>query len=1014
MRPPAVCPLPARPPLAALAALLAAGLSACGGSDGATEPPAPPPPPVSVTISPTSATVGAGGTVSLTAQVANATNPAVTWSTTGGTLTESGASATLTAPVRGGTVTVTATSAADPQRSASAAITVTPVAVTLSAPTTALMRGQPVTLTASVTGAAVSSEVTWTSDCDGLTANGTSAEFVAPTTPGPCAVQARSALDTTAQASTTLTVRPVWLVSTLADDTEPCTWTRCSLRSALTAALATTALDSVLLGDAGVGLALTGTITLGSALPRLTGPVHVRGPGAAQLTIDANAATSNARRVLWVDSGAVVRVSGVTLRGGRAPANTGGGGVRVEGGADLALEDVVVRDNAAPSGNGGGILVLDAGTRLTLADVRVLANRTAEDAGTNRNGGGLSLLPGTTLIMTGGEIAQNVVPFGFGGGLSGSGMDIRLTDVDVRANEVLGGSNVGGGFFAGAASTLLLTRVRVRDNVAPGIGGGFDVRDATALTVVDGEITGNRSGGSAGGAFVSAVPAFSMTGTRVAGNESGSFGGGLRLSNGTVATLTDVLVEENRTVAGNGAGVHLQSDVEATFRDVTVRANTVNGTNAGAGGVLVWTNSTLAMHGGSIEANTTQSGLGGGLNVATGSRVHLRGTLLRGNVAGNGGGGFYHTGAELVLDSVRVEDNRGTFSGGGHAALPGAGQSLVIHGGVVRNNEATAGNNGGLGMVGGALSMQDLRVEDNSASGNVGGMALNTTFASAVERVVVRENRAVVTGGAVISSGAALLSVRDLVVTRNTASGQTGGAFLSGTLTVDRAQLFDNSSGTQAGGVLVGSGAVTVRNSTISGNTTVTYGGGLLALTAAAPVLENVTISGNTAESGAGLAVNGGATLRNVTIVGNTATLRGGGITSRLSGAPTLVNVLLAGNRANSAAGNCAIEDAATFNSGGHNLSDDTNCAALSATGDRVNTPAGVSPELADNGGATRTHALQAGSAAIDAGLASACPATDQRGFSRQGPCDIGAFEFGGMAPAAGVRRAAPAVTRQR
>jgi hypothetical protein len=214
--------------------------------------------------------------------------------------------------------------------------------------------------------------------------------------------------------------------------------------------------------------------------------------------------------------------------------------------------------------------------------------------------------------------------------------------------------------------------------------------------------------------------------------------------------------------------------------------------------------------------------------------------------------------------------------------------------------------------------------------------------------------------------------------------------------------------------VLVGSGAVTVRNSTISGNTTGTYGGGLLALMAAAPVLENVTISGNTAESGAGLAVNGVATLRNVTIVGNTATLRGGGITSRLSGAPTLVNVLLAGNRANSAAGNCAIEDAATFNSGGHNLSDDTNCAALSATGDRVNTPAGVSPELADNGGATRTHALQAGSAAIDAGLASACPATDQRGFSRQGPCDIGAFEFGGMAPAAGVGRAAPAVTRQR
>ena len=50
---------------------------------------------------------------------------------------------------------------------------------------------------------------------------------------------------------------------------------------------------------------------------------------------------------------------------------------------------------------------------------------------------------------------------------------------------------------------------------------------------------------------------------------------------------------------------------------------------------------------------------------------------------------------------------------------------------------------------------------------------------------------------------------------------------------------------------------------------------------------------------------------------------------------------------------------------------------------------------LAENGGPTLTHALLAGSPAINAGDDSACPATDQRGVARpQGPhCDIGSVE---------------------
>jgi hypothetical protein len=71
----------------------------------------------------------------------------------------------------------------------------------------------------------------------------------------------------------------------------------------------------------------------------------------------------------------------------------------------------------------------------------------------------------------------------------------------------------------------------------------------------------------------------------------------------------------------------------------------------------------------------------------------------------------------------------------------------------------------------------------------------------------------------------------------------------------------------------------------------------------------------------------------------------------------------------------------------------------MGALDDKNNVLANVGP-LANNGGSTLTHALLAGSQAIDMGDDTACPATDQRGFGRNGICDIGAFEFEGVAPA--------------
>ncbi len=200
-------------------------------------------------------------------------------------------------------------------------------------------------------------------------------------------------------------------------------------------------------------------------------------------------------------------------------------------------------------------------------------------------------------------------------------------------------------------------------------------------------------------------------------------------------------------------------------------------------------------------------------------------------------------------------------------------------------------------------------------------------------------------------------------------------------------------SGSQAGGIdtTTGAGSLTVTRSTISGNMTNIAGGGIQAEVPVTVV--NSTISGNTAQSltgGGGIqrTANGTVTVLNSTITGNTAPVnRGGGI----AGPATLKNTIIAANNG----GNCS----APLTSQGHNIESATDCQ-LDGAGDQQ----GVNPQLgplAANGGPTRTHALAAGTPAVNAGDNSGCPATDQRGRARpDGPaCDIGAYEIDLTAP---------------
>ena len=160
------------------------------------------PPQISISVSPTTASLQTGAQQQFSAAVSGTTNTAVTWKASGGTVTNGGL---YTAPSLAGTYTVTVTSAADSSKSSSAVVTVTqPAQVSISvSPTTAnVQTGGQQQFSAYVSGTS-NTAVTWSASSGTVTTGGL---YTAPSTAGTYTVTALSAADPTKSASATVSV----------------------------------------------------------------------------------------------------------------------------------------------------------------------------------------------------------------------------------------------------------------------------------------------------------------------------------------------------------------------------------------------------------------------------------------------------------------------------------------------------------------------------------------------------------------------------------------------------------------------------------------------------------------------------------------------------------------------------------------------------------------------------------------------------------------------------------------
>lgn len=247
-----------------------------------------------------------------------------------------------------------------------------------------------------------------------------------------------------------------------------------------------------------------------------------------------------------------------------------------------------------------------------------------------------------------------------------------------------------------------------------------------------------------------------------------------------------------------------------------------------------------------------------------------------------------------------------------------------------------------------------------------------------------------------------------------------GGILAHGDLTLVRSHVNDNTAQGGYGGGVYAEGGVQMRYSEVSGNFSRYYGalfasggepmevigslfaandsyaGGSIVLEGATALVADTTISGNSADRLAGLQlIASEQSVVNSTIVDNIERTKAGSCQGALSVGGTLLldSTIVARNRCNGVALDIAGDAQTGQVVGGDNL---VLVSTRPLPPDTISANPRISP-LADNGGRTRTHALWAGSPAVDMGNDNAGLEFDQRGpgFARVkgARADIGAYE---------------------
>ena len=824
----------------------------------------------------------------------------------------------------------------------------------------------------------------------------------------------------------------------------------CSLREAINAANGTSGANTITFA-AGV----TGTIGLTSALPNINRDLTIQGPGANLLEITRSSGVFTIFEIATF----TVNISGIAITNGHAANTTNPDVFRSGGAVDIPLSSTVNLTNCILSGNtgdsGGGAINNNIGT---LVVVNCLISNNSSGAA----GGGIANLNGSVTVTTS-TLSGNIASTDGGGIINGNPSLNAAFGGTLAVNACTFESNNAGRGAAifNFANTLTIQNSTLVSNTASNSGGAIEnlsnANNHQALATFSScSISGNSAsagggiyneGNNGGNAFVQLQntileSTFSQSGANLVNvglgtsitsngyNLSSDNGGGFLGSTGDQIN-TDPLLGALQNNGGptqtmtlmsgspardKGKSFGLTTDQRGSHRPIDDPSipPAPGGDNSDIGAVEMDSSQSAF----TLTVTTTDDHNDGACTV---SDCSLREAI---NVANSISGLNLITFANGVSGTINLQPALGTLTvtdtvqiiGPGARVLAVSGNESIrvlnINSGVTVIQGLTIRDGWNAGFSGDGVSRQGGGIY-NQATLSLTNCAFDNNFVQGANNLTNGGNGGAAQGGAIFNNGSLSLTGCTFSASgpsfNGNLAGGSGGASNSGGVT------HGGNGGAGQGGAIFNNtgGNVIMVNCTFANNAAAGGSGG-----------QDLSFAGGWGGDGSGGAVCnlGAASVTSCTFSANTGSggnggqgrnsfdngspgLGTGGLIN-VSGTTAIDDTICAANTGNHGGG---IDVYGTFTSGGHNLIGSANHSTGFTGTDQVGTDASprnpLLQQLDNYGGDTNTFALLSSSTAIDSGDGSA-PSRDQRGYSRSGVSDIGAFEFGGrLTPLTAVSR---------
>jgi parallel beta helix pectate lyase-like protein len=224
--------------------------------------------------------------------------------------------------------------------------------------------------------------------------------------------------------------------------------------------------------------------------------------------------------------------------------------------------------------------------------------------------------------------------------------------------------------------------------------------------------------------------------------------GGTVIIRGGTYNSTNVTIEKNVSLLGDGAS-----------------ATILDGGSTGSASVITITAGFTA----NISAMTIQHGwgdAGGGIYVYGGTLLLSNSIVYNNNANSNGGGIYNEIGSTAIVSDTTIISNNGDIGGG----ITNNGNITIIASTIFNNHAASSGTSEGGGMRNnGTATLTNVTISGNEANALGGGLIVSTASTATLNNVTISSNEAGIIGGSGggVWFGDATVNLRNTIIAGN-------------------------------------------------------------------------------------------------------------------------------------------------------------------------------------------------------------------------------------------------------